>query len=352
MLPAFLADRENKKRKGHDAVTYVDGSKDVKRKPKKKERVLSAFGGGQPQAPHPMQEANAQMAVERERARLEAEAAARQQAIADQQRRDTLAQAAAAQQRAYDSALGYGNSRLRALGITDDYGIMDLYRSELDQARAGLDPMNVSPSFGTSLFDTAYDIARSGYRRNLSNEFGQFTGDDYGTAQFADTADDDILNSLLEEYFGDANSAIQRARDRGTLNDAGFTKAQSELARQKQVASGTLSDIGLGVLSGYRKQLNDQVGGYTSRINAADFGDNINLSNWENALTSAVAGLRGRMSGDIYKAVGDQTFFNTDKILARGTNAMGATNTALTPLQQSFLDQEEQKRTAGNTGVF
>jgi len=392
MIPAFLADRENRKRRGEldeeNRVGVMDGYQydlfmpddddlDDVDDDDEEGIVYESKGSSPPPPPDPMAEARAQMALEesrraaeaaRERERLEREA---------RERQERIDKARGLQQQAYQTALGYLDQQIGARGfdqgLVNQYGLLDLYTNALDQVRMGIAEDDLTPmnAYNTrTLFNDAYNTAVGTYRGDLTRQLNQLAPEDFGYTTFADSADDSILQAILDNARSDALAQIDAARARGQLNDVGYQRALAQLDKQKEAAWGDLQDLGLGVLSGYRDQLGSMREDMLGRISNAGFDNPLSFDAFSNRLSQTINDLTGRMQGDIYRATQGQSFFDPSSIIS-GAGALqgyynpasaqpraagvGAGATSDNPLLMAFTDdakKQQQTTSAGSGGVF
>lgn len=233
----------------------------------------------------------------------------------------------------YEGGLGKARGTLGAKGLDPNSGygqqIMQLLTQDYDTARAGADPFtttNAGTVFLPSMFDNDYQTVRGGAKAKLDNQYNQFASSGFDRGMVKDTDDDAILQSILGDQFTDANDTIQRAFARGQINDSGLAYANKELGKQKLSGMSKAQDTGMGVLSGYRTQLNDFLKPTRTRIDNFDLTDNIDLDGVQHGLGDLNTSLHGRMEGDILNALGGQNFFDTDTLLASAGSRSGALN--------------------------
>lgn len=379
MLPAFIAAHALRKDKSREAAHMYDGvASTPSKKPKKKTRVLETKGGGAPKMPSPREEADAQIILERERERIAAEKAARDKAEADRVKQERLQQAAGKQSQAYDYASNYGRQELGNRGISDaladKYGILRSYQSNVDKARMGIaeDDINPMNAYTTgSWLDNAIADAQGRYRNDLKGGVNQLAGDGFEYNAFADTSDDAILEQILMGQRDNAMSQIDAALARGQLNDVGYGKAKQALDTANTAGMADLQSLGGGVLANYRKELTGLRDNQLNKVGNITFGDSYDPDAFANLLTSRTGDMKNRLSGDIYKAVGNKTFFDPSTIIS-GAGALqgfynptsGQQKSSTTqagagdnPLMNAFTDEEKKKQTQNGTqsqfnGVF
>lgn len=380
MIPAFLADRENRKRRGdfdhenrigsgvgvvadwHDDFD-ADGDNDGD------EIVLETKGSSPPPPPSPMEEARAQMELDRSRAEIAAQEQARKDALAAQERSARIDKARGLGNQAFNSAQSFGSQQVGARGfdqgLVDQYGLLDLFNSAVDRTRMGIaeDDLNPMASYNlNTMFNDALNTARGTYRGDLTRQFNEVAPEDFAFNTFQDTADDAILQDILGSRRNDALAQIDMAKSRGQLNDVGYARALSQLDQQGQSAMADLQDLGGGILSGYRDQLGALRDNQLTKINSADFNNPLNFDTFTNRLNQTTNDLNNRMAGDLFRATNGQSFFDPSTIISGSGAIQGffnptSGNTKQTagvtnPLLDAFTNQETQKKNTGANGVF
>jgi hypothetical protein len=257
---------------------------------------------------------------------------------------------------AYDSALSAGKQRLLSKGIDiadDPYGIMSMFTGSLDRARAGAPEIVQDPNslFSSTLLDDAMSEARGNQRSKLGSTVKNNFADDYGRTQFADTADDAYLMSILEGQQAEAKTALDRALARGTINEVGRTTADTELANMYKMGLAKANSLGDTVLGGYRGQLDTSVGKIRDKANNWDFGDTFNFDTEKSGVDSLKNSLSGKLEGDILNALSGQKFFDDTTLLGKAGSATGITNnnplgTNNSPLLGSIAGSADRTKTA------
>lgn len=366
MIPAFIADIENRKRRNHGTELHasVDVAGTTDKKKAKKEKVIKAKGGGQmpsmPSPPSAMEEAKArewenEQKFAREQTRTKAEK--EEKAIADANK---LQKWNSGRNTALENARSFGRQQLTSRGMTDDpYGIMTAYNQRLDTANSGLQDNDAYASaFSPTVFDQTYNDRRGELRSTKRRELSNLVPDDYSEQQFGRTADDGILDAILGTQYESAKNDLLNARNRGGLNDSTYTRALSNLGSRKLAARSELDDIGAGVLSGYRTELDTQRRNTLDKANNWEFGDTFDRDREVGRITGFANERKGRLEGDINRAVGERSFFDTNNIIGKAASSIGATNPGVTggtggtstnPLYAAFTDQQ---RNLGNQGAF
>lgn len=383
MIPAFLADRENRKRRGEfdvenrigadvGDVEQFDLFDDPDDEDDEDDVVLETKGSSPPPAPSPMEEARAQMELERMRAQLAAEEAARKEAQAAAERQARIDKARGIQTQAYNQASEYADLQNRARGfdqgLVDQYGLIDLFMNELNNARLGIaeDDLNPMAQYNTKTwYKDALNTAQGTYRGDLRRQLNDIASEDFAYNVFADDADDLILQAILGQQRADAQAQLDAARARGQLNDVGYNRALQQLGQQEKSGMADLQDLGLGVLSGYRDDLFGMRNDMLDRINTASFDNPLSFDTFQNRLRQRQSDLFGRLEGDLYRATSGQSFFDPSSIISSsgavqgyynpttqtstGTKSLGAGGN---PLLDAFTTDEQNKQSASGNKVF
>lgn len=317
--------------------------------------------------PSATEEAQAQLMLMREQAKLDADKAAAQKAAADAERAQKVAKATGTQQQRYDSAVGYGNQQVGARGLdqglVDEYGILDLYRSELDRKRGTFAEDDTNPLFGeNTILSDVLSQGTNRYRGDVRNQFEQQAGN--AETHFGDTMDDQILEAILGSQRSDIEAQVNAARDRGTLNQTGYNKALERLNQQSLAARSELQDLGMGVLSGYRDQFKTKFDNTLGDINNLDLTRRFDTGSALQGLQSLRDSLGGRLEGDLYRATSGQSFFDPNSIISYGSGMQGFYNPSQKApsvggdpsLLSAFVDPKKKPGTTltgtQGTGVF
>jgi hypothetical protein len=234
----------------------------------------------------------------------------------------------------------------------------DRINAALDLAQSGL-TYGQSPVFGTGLGDDILGDIRTSQVKEYQKAIGGFAPEGFTQSAFASTSDDAVIDAILGEQFSAASDSILRARDRGTLNDAGFRYAMDNLNTQKQAAMSRLQQTGGGILEGYRGSLEDIVKNAQTGAGSWDFGDTFDPEVYRKQLETKQGELGGRLEGDLRNAIGGEQFFNVGDLIQKGGVSQGATNTGLGSQSGSLLSaitqrktDEEQQRGLGTQGSF
>lgn len=378
MIPAFLADRENRKRRGEGSpmLAYINGDP-IPYEPDEDDDIDEPDGpvgdeqlelplmegkGGAPAAPpppDPMREAEAREWEAKQQFERDERRRIAEKAEADRQAAEKLQKWQTGRSGAREAATRYGRQQLAARGMENDpYGIMAAYNNQLDFNNSRLQDLDAYDSaFGTSVWDEVYNNQRGIQRGQINRTLDQAIAEDIADTRFTGTADDSILDAILGTQYGEAETDLLNAKNRGQLNDAAYQRALTSLGGKKSSARSELEDIGGGVLAGYRTDVGSQRRRLEDRVTNWDFGDTFDVDSERTKFDALLNEKSGRMEGDIRRAIGDRRFFDTNTLIGQANAAGGAQNAGtITPttgnnaLYSVFQDQEE--RNSGNQGAF
>lgn len=315
-------------------------------------------GGSRIEQPDPMQQAQAQIQLMAEEARIrrEDEARARElEMLREQELRqefnDTLSSNRNA---AFDNVRQTFQQR----------GLDPMSYEERIQRALDLEQQGMNFTTGVNTFDKDFgtrllDDLRNERVREFQQNINSFAPEGFETQAFGSTADDAILDAILGDQFSQASDAILRSRDRGVLNDAGFRYAMDNLNTQKSAAGSRLQDIGGGILEDYRGQLRGIADNARTGAGNFDFGSTFDPSIYGSKIETRRNELSGGLEGDIRNAIGGEQFFDIASLIQKGGVGQGATNTGLGARSGGLLaafgqrkNNEEQLRGLGTRGAF
>lgn len=241
-------------------------------------------------------------------------------------------------------AEGYLSARLGSAGLSGDPAdrLAAIYRSSVAN-----NPQGDITSLYNQAFETAQGDIRNSYLGQLNNAYGA----DYSSRTFADTADDPIINAILGKQRVSAQEGIDRARSRGQLNTAGLNAATTSLGDLESRGRSEANQLGGGVLSRYRQNLDEAIGSLRNRANTATLGAPIDLSGGMQDIGNRVSNFQQSLGGDVQSAIGDRNFFQLGDILGRAGAQQGMVNPG--KVQVASTDEDEKKkRQVSSQGVF
>jgi hypothetical protein len=245
-------------------------------------------------------------------------------------------------------------TRLDARGLAgDDYNyLIDRAITAGRNATPNLDT-NPSQYFTDDLLDSAITGAQSDRRANYTNQTHSTFANNFERGLFADTADDEFINSILSTQRSGAVSALDLARARGSLDQTGYDAAMEQVNQMETAGRAQANQLGGAVLQDYRGQARNVGDRARSAASGYTLGSDFNLGGYQSELNSLVGSLNNNLQGDITTALAGQNFFDIGDILTRGGTAQGPVNPASLP---AFMAERERVRNAergvGGSGTF
>lgn len=284
-------------------------------------------GDDTPPSPSPMQNARASVWEQQQRAAIDERTRAAQQARDDAERARRTGEFNTNLDTAYNQSLGYAQNRVRDMGLNyDDY--KDPIISEYQRQRGSIPQLDSNPGayFGDDLVDRVLGRVRDTKRSQYGQQVNQFAGDGFADKAIGNEFDDNQLNSIYDEQYGDASSQLQRAFARGNLSPIGMSLAQKQLESQGAAGKSRLQDLGGGVLSRYRTELGDI--GSKARTSAGSFelGGTFNPDDYKQQIESKKSEFGQRLTGDIRDATKGEQIFNVDDIIGKAGVSQGLYN--------------------------
>lgn len=305
-------------------------------------------------------EIDAQIQLAQEEARLAEEARQRQIDFEAAERDRLQGEFDTNVNTAYNQALSNAQNQFNQRGF--DQQILDALNprltSELDRVRSTIPNRDPSPGnyFSNTIADTVMDDYRDQQVRSHNQAIDRFADTGFADNLWANTADDAILNSIISENYTPAAQQINNAFRRGSLNQQGFDTAMRDLDSQRTAATSNLQNVGQGVLSGFRTDLQDI--GSQARTSANNFqlGDTFNPNTYQTQIDNMFADQQGRLEGSVRQAVGNDPLFDINSII-QGAGARQGVTSGNAPLLDNFYEAENQRRRGtrrglGTQGVF
>lgn len=310
---------------------------------------MSGGGGGggysQPQDNALQLEMMRQQAAQRESDRIAAEKA---QARTDfQGKLSTATEGAKATGRDYFAQRGLD---------PDSYaGLID---SIIGDNRNRVPDLDTNPNayFGTDAFASGLDKAQEVKRANYTGKVNSTFNPGFEKTMIADTADDNILDSILGTQRANAQQQIDFNRKRGVLNDAGYATVMNEFGGQESAGRSTLTGIGDSILGKKRQDLLNIRGDAGTAASQYQFGmpDFDVNTYYKQAQDKATSGMSD-LEGSIRSALGSTNLFDVPSLMQKGGTAQGPINltTAGADTALPFDPKKSNiKRGLGGTGEF
>jgi hypothetical protein len=271
----------------------------------------------------------------------------------------------AAQRSAFNTSLSNAQNtfrtnatqRLTSLGLDpNQYGsLIDRALTGASTRVADLDP-NPGQYFTDSLLDDTINREQTDRRINFGRQVASTFRSDEPFTRFNDSLDDPFIDSVLGRQRGEAVSALDNARRRGSLNDRGYEAAFARLGEMEAAGRSTANTLGGSVLQGYRDQLGEVADRARSSAGSYTLGGNFDVGTYRTRFDNLANDLSGRLEGDVSSALEGQNFFDLGDIITRGGAAQGAVNprTELADVlaQRARTRTNERGVGASGSGVF
>lgn len=191
----------------------------------------------------------------------------------------------------------------------------------------GVDPNSyfTSDAF-TQQFGDAQSRARTANTAQVRNSFAPGSE----STLLPDNMIDSIVNNILGEQRGLADTTLGYQSKRGLLTPQGAEQAQKGLAGQSSAAKSTLSNLAKGVLDKDRSGINDIVGDAGTAANSWMLGnDAFDVNPFKQRVNDTVGRDTANLEGDVRSSLGNTQLFDLPTIVAQAGQAQGAQN--LTP---------------------
>jgi hypothetical protein len=199
-------------------------------------------------------------------------------------------------------------------------------------------------------FDAAQSRARQANTAQVRNAFAP----GYSSSLLPDSSIDSIVNDIIGEQRGLANTNLDYQTKRGLLNPQGRAQADTALAGQDAAARSTVGGIGRSVLGKDRASLDDIIGSANDAASSWMFGnDAFSVDPYKQRLSDTAARESGALSGDIRSALGGTKLFDLSNIISQGGEAQGAQNlTTASPVVPGERKKTTASRGVGSVGSF
>lgn len=308
---------------------------------------MSGGGGGGGFQPAQQDNSLAIAQLAHQRAREDEDRRAAEKAAAE-------AKFAADRDAAYTAAQGTGRDILTGRGL-DAAAFEGIINRALTDQKGRIPQGDPNPGsyFTTDVINNALTQEENQRRiRNTGKVNTEFaTG--FDRSYIPDTADDSYINELLAGQRTSANTALEFAKSRGKLNDAGWNTAQNKLSEQEGGARSTLDSLGQSVLGKNRSGLMNIRDKASTAANSYSLGSpDFSIDPFKGELTSAVEGYNKNLKGDLTNALGGTSLFNVNDILLAGSRAQGPQNLTTANVPGALPKKANQDRGLGSTGVF
>ncbi len=250
-----------------------------------------------------------------------------------------------------------GKNYFSSRGLSPD-SYASLIDSIIGDTRAKVPKLDTNPGayFTSDAFASGIDNFQNLKRANYTGAVNSTFAPGFERNLIADTADDSIINSILNSQRNTAQQQIDFNRKRGILNDAGYNTVENELSGQENAARSTLTGIGDSILGKKRQDLLNIRGDAGNAASSYSLGMpefDVN-SYYKQAQDKATTGL-GDLEGSIRSALGGTSLFDVPTLLQKGGSAQGPINMVTADANTALPfdpKRSTSKRGLGSTGVF
>lgn len=216
----------------------------------------------------------------------------------------------------YDQYAGDVDSELT------NYAYMN--RPTIDTAR-GQDILNIPQNlYGESGVNKIYEALNNRVRGKAMTDFQtNFKTNPY--QEIDDTADDDIVNRVVDEQYGKAREGVDRQVKRGSLNTFGRDNAYRQLDTRKGQVTSRLQDRGKGLLDALRGKAQGIYDSAQTGASGASVENPYDVNNFSSQYRSTIDSGRAGLEGSFRDQVAPDEFSVQD-IVGGAATAQGATN--------------------------
>lgn len=215
-----------------------------------------------------------------------------------------------------------------------------------------LDP-NPASYFTSDLFAQAIDREQAANRTANVGRVQSTFSPGYERTLLPDDVLDDVINEIIGEQRGTAQTQLDYQGKRGTLTPTGTMAANRALQGQTEAARSTLTGLGNAELGKDRQSILDIIGNAGTAASNWMFGTpKFDVNPFVAQAGERAEAEKSSFGGDIRAALGDTNLFDIPSIIAAAGTAQGPRN--LTTNEPAFGDTKKKATTRGlpTTGVF
>lgn len=201
--------------------------------------------------------------------------------------------------------------------------------AELQRVRSTIPNLDPSPGayFTPDIVDSVLNRQQDLTRTRNTNAVNERFGSGFERAAIGDSADDPLIDKIVNEEYDRAKSGIDASYKRGNLNDAGYNYATGELDRGKTTGKTTVSGFGDAVLNRYRGDLTGIKDRAVTGANSYTLGgSSFDINPYADEVGTKTQSDLGNLEGDLRGAVGSTPLFDVGSILQKAGGAQGPVN--------------------------
>jgi hypothetical protein len=231
------------------------------------------------------------------------------------------------------SAPQWGQAYAGSIGLNaGDPGIQAVInritQSMASKAPRGLDTgVNPESYFSPEAFDQSFADEQSRRRQaNTAQVRGKFAPG-FENNYLPDSDMDSIVNDIVNEQKGLANTKLGYQSKRGLLTPQGTEQANRTLGTQEQAARSTVGSLARSALDKDRSSLTDIVANAGNAASSWMFGNgDFSTQPYEQQVQDRAQRERSTFGGDVRSALGNTSLFDIPTLIAQAGTAQGANN--------------------------
>lgn len=254
------------------------------------------------------------------------------------------------------AAKNTGRDYFSSIGLSPDSNA-SLIDSIINDAKLKVPDLDTNPGqyFTSDAFASGLDNAQKAKRANLNSKVNSTFTPGFEKSLISDSADDAIIDSILNSQRDTALQSLDYNKNRGILNDTGYAAALRELTGQENAGRSTLNSIGQGILSKDRDNaLSFRTDAGTAASNFVYGSADPDIAGYYTSAKNKASSDLSDLDGAIRASLGSTNLFDVPTLLQKGGAAQGPINAVTPETAAAPFDPKKSaaKRGLGSTGVF
>lgn len=274
-------------------------------------------------------------------AQIEADAAREAREAEERRKAEELA---AFEQRlgsAHNNAINNAMTYFTGRGVNaDDY--VDEISQRAASIRSSVPQLDSAPgsyydNLGQLVYEAEQDAMRQGHLRNIDT----FAPANFAVRRIADTSDDAVIDSILEDRQNQAEQYARNLLDRGVITQSGYSAALDDIAGQRAGARSQLAELGLAELETGRGNLRNIASDARSTASNLNLGAQFDPFYYQQQIDQSASDFFSGL-GDRIRGAAPKDIFQTSGLAGIAGAAQGAQNTAFNPNAIAGIEDEEE----------
>jgi hypothetical protein len=192
----------------------------------------------------------------------------------------------------------------------------------------------------------------TGIRNAATTSANSLFAPGFENSYLADTADDPIINKILDESFATYTGQLDNAKKRGTLNDIGYGASRKALDDDRTKAAASLQSLGSSILASGRESIGAIGNEARSRAGSINFGETFDPMSYQTRASGAANDFLSTLEGRIRNSTDPSTFSDLQRLLNNGGSAQGPLGGGDVAFDESNRKRRSDQRGLGSTGAF